>query len=81
MICNERSHANDPGWAQKERLLRFDKEFARRTQIVDDQADFQGVAGSTAWMTASEEDQALRQELDRQDALNHRPKQTLNIAI
>ena len=75
------SHANDPGFAQKERLLRFDKKFARRTQIVDDQADFQGLAGSTAWMTASEEDQALQQAINRQDSLSHRPKQTLNIAM
>ena len=48
---------------------------------MDDQADFQGIVGSTAWMSASEEERALQQDRDRQDALNHRPKQTLNIAM
>ena len=34
----------DSAWIRKERLLRFDREFARRTEVFDDQEDFLGPA-------------------------------------
>jgi hypothetical protein len=79
--CNTtNSHANDPSWAQKERLLRFDRDFARRTVIVDDQGDFQAPSGS-GWLTQQETDQAQRQQAEREYALTHRAKQTLTLAM
>jgi hypothetical protein len=71
------SHTNDPSWMQKERLLRFDREFARRTQIFDDQADFQG---TSTWKTDEERAQAEENEKKRLESLK-RPKQVLNLAL
>lgn len=71
------SHSNDKNWLQKERLLRFDREFARRTQIFDDQADYQG---PTTWMTEEEKAQAEENQKRQQEALK-RPKQVLNLAL
>ena len=71
------SNGNDKSWVQKERLLRFDREFARRTQIFDDQADFQS---PTTWMSEQERMDAEESENNRIDAMN-RPKQTLSLSI
>ncbi|KAL3939889.1 MAG: hypothetical protein SGBAC_005463 [Bacillariaceae sp.] len=68
---------DDESWAQKERLLRFDRDFARRTKIFDDQADFQGPA---TWMSEEERGVAEQTQQDRLEALR-RPKQVLNIGI
>lgn len=76
-IKDDGSHGSDRAWMQKERLLRFDREFARRTEIFDDQADYQ--APST-WMT-EEERQEAEENLSRQMEALKRPKQTLNLAI
>jgi len=62
---------------QKERLLRFDRDFARRTEVFDDQADYQ--APST-WMTEEEEKEAEENQLKHLESLK-RPKQTLKLAI
>jgi len=70
------SHSNDPHWERKERLLRFDREFARRTRIFDDQADYQG---PSTWMNDDERTFAEEKQAKRQDALK-RPKQVLNLA-
>jgi hypothetical protein len=71
------SHDGDEAWIRKERLLRFDREFARRTEIFDDQADFQGPA---TWMTEEEMDEAEEAKSRRLEALK-RPKQTLHIGL
>ena len=58
-------------------MLRFDREFARRTEVFDDQADYKG---SSTWMTAEERDKAEENEQKQLDSLK-RPKQLLNIAL
>mmetsp|Transcript_60485 Transcript_60485/g.91216 ORF Transcript_60485/g.91216 Transcript_60485/m.91216 type:complete len:284 (-) Transcript_60485:789-1640(-) len=70
-------HDGDEAWVRKERLLRFDREFARRTEIFDDQADFQG---PETWMTEEEIEKAEEATSRRLEALK-RPKQTLQIGI
>ena len=71
------SDGNGKAFLQKERLLRFDRDFARRTQIFDDQADYQ--APST-WMTEEEKKEAEENQLKHLESLK-RPKQRLNLAI
>jgi hypothetical protein len=71
------SNDNDKAWVQKERLLRFDKDFARRTEIFDDQEDYQA---PTTWMTAEEEQQSEEKESQKLQALK-KPKQLLNLAL
>ena len=58
-------------------MLRFDRESAGRTEVLDDQADFQGPA---TWMTAEERDKAEENEQKQLDSLK-RPKQLLNIGL
>ena len=70
------SHDNDKAWQQKERLLRFDRDFARRTQIIDDQADFQG----TEWLSA-EEEKKVKEQHEQQRLASRRPRQTLSINL
>lgn len=71
------SNGNEASWVQKERLLRFDREFARRTQIFDDQADFQAPA---TWMSEEERIEAEEKQNDRVESLQ-RQKQTLSLAF
>ena len=71
------SHSNDPHWERKERLLRFDREFARRTKIFDDQSDYQG---PSTWMNDDERAFAEENQAKQQDALK-RPKQVLNLSL
>ncbi len=71
------SDGNGKAFLQKERLLRFDRDFARRTQIFDDQADYQ--APST-WMTEEEKKEAEENQRKHLESLK-RPKQRLNLAI
>ena len=71
------SHSDDPNWVLKEKLLGFDRDFARRTQIFDDQADYQGPA---TWMTEDEKEKAEDNQKRQQEALK-RPKQVLNLAL
>jgi Putative zinc finger motif, C2HC5-type len=44
---------NDKAWKHKERLLRYDRESAQRTVIIDDQADYYS---KSAWLTTAEEE-------------------------
>lgn len=76
-VNDGQDHTDDPNWVQKERLLRFDREFARRTQIFDDQADYQG---PTTWMTEDEKAQAEENQKRQAEALK-RPKQVLNLVL
>ena len=65
-------------WLHKERLLRFDREFARRTVVLDDQEDYYANTTST-WLTEDEKQTAQENEGNREKDLHQRKKQTLNL--
>jgi hypothetical protein len=71
---------NSDAWEQKERLLRYDREFAQRTIILDDQADYYNRSTSN-WLSEQEQREAQQQEQQRSDALQKRalPKMVLDI--
>jgi hypothetical protein len=71
------SDGSGKAFLQKDRLLQFDRDFARRTEVFDDQEDYQ--APST-WMTEEEKKEAEENQLKQLESLK-RPKQTLNLAI
>ena len=64
-------------WEHKERLLRFDRDFARRTVILDDQADF----FTTNWLTEEERIAAEEKQAQQKEKLRTREKQTLDITF
>mmetsp|Transcript_24207 Transcript_24207/g.57261 ORF Transcript_24207/g.57261 Transcript_24207/m.57261 type:complete len:330 (+) Transcript_24207:72-1061(+) len=74
---DESQAKDDKAWIQKERLLRFDREFARRTEIFDDQADYQN---PTTWMSEEERQEAEEKQREHLESMK-RPKQTLNLDI
>jgi hypothetical protein len=80
MFVEEAKSSNDAATEHKERLLRFDRDFARRTIVLDDQADYFSNQTST-WLTQEEQADAEQKEADRQNELHTRKKQTLNIAF
>lgn len=59
---------------QKERLLDYDKSSAKRTTVIDDQADYFSHAGSDAWLTAEEKTRAesLHRQRDEEAARKRR---------
>jgi len=69
----------DKAWEHKERLLRFDRDFARRTVVLDDQADY--YQGNETWLTQNEAEEAKVRESARNDAMHKRKKQTLDIVF
>ena len=72
--------ANTEAWEQKERLLQYDREFAQRTIILDDQADYYNRTTSN-WLNEHEQQEAQQLEQQRTDALQKRaqPKMVLDI--
>lgn len=71
--------SNRESWLLKERLLRFDREFVRRTEVVDDQEDYYANSTST-WLTDEERHNAQDKADDRQQELNQSgKKQVLNL--
>jgi len=64
---------DDKASIQKNRLLRFDREFARRTEIIDDQSDYQT---PSTWMSEDERQEAEENQQKQLESLK-RPKQTL----
>ena len=64
----------------KERLLRYDKELAQRTTVLDDQADY-FEAGSAEWLTGEERAEGLGREEDRRRDMHERKRITLNLAF
>lgn len=66
---------NSEAVQHKERLLRYDRQGAQRTVIIDDQADYY----NTKWMNDDERLESEAKEQQRQDALHKRGKQTLKI--
>ena len=71
------SAGNGKAFLQKDRLLQFDRDFARRTEVFDDQEDYQS---PSAWMTEEEKQEAEENQLKQLESLK-RHKQTLNISI
>jgi len=67
------SEGDDKASIQKNRLLRFDREFARRTEIIDDQSDYQT---PSTWMSEDERQEAEENQQKQLESLK-RPKQTL----
>jgi hypothetical protein len=67
-------------WQHKERLLRYDRESAERTQVFDDQADYYSNQTST-WLTEEEKTEAEQKDEDQRTDLHTRKKQVLNIAF
>jgi activating signal cointegrator 1 len=67
------NHNNNEAWEQKERLLQYDREFAQRTIILDDQADYYNRTTSN-WLNEHEQQEAQQQEQQRTDALQKRPR-------
>lgn len=51
VVCSTHSFffISTKAWEHKERLLRFDRDFARRTVVLDDQADF--FSSNKSWLT------------------------------
>lgn len=68
--------SNDKAWAHKERLLKYDREHARRTIVIDDHADY---FKADVWMTSSEQDLAAEEEQSRHDALHKKGKMRLQV--
>jgi hypothetical protein len=64
----------------KERLLKFDREFTKRTVIYDDQADYFSNKTS-GWLTENEQNDAAEQDEAKRKEMHERKKQTLNITF
>ena len=66
----------------KERLLRFDREHARRTFVLDDQADFFTTQQARNWVGSEEERKAMEEKEEEQLlASRQRPKMQLQIDL
>jgi hypothetical protein len=74
------SAPTDEAWKYKERLLRYDREFAQRTVILDDQADYYSDTTS-AWLTEEEREAAANNEQQRHDDIHKRKKMQLNLRL
>jgi Putative zinc finger motif, C2HC5-type len=70
----------DDAWIHKESLLRYDREVAQRTVVIDDQADYYSNATSV-WLTENERNEAAAQEKQRQEDIHLRKKMQLNLAL
>jgi hypothetical protein len=61
-------------------LLRYDKESAQRTRVIDDHADYY-TNNNTNWMTQQEEQAAAERDEQRHDGLHKRRQMQLNIDL
>ena len=71
---------NNEAWEQKERLLQYDREFAQRTIILDDQADYYNRTTSS-WLNEQEQQEAQKQEQERANAIQKRPPSKMVLDI
>jgi activating signal cointegrator 1 len=71
---------NKEAWEQKERLLQYDREFAQRTIILDDQADYYNRATSS-WLSEQERQEAEKHEQERANAIQKRPAPKMSLDI
>mmetsp|Transcript_40805 Transcript_40805/g.59924 ORF Transcript_40805/g.59924 Transcript_40805/m.59924 type:complete len:363 (+) Transcript_40805:148-1236(+) len=70
----------DPAIIHKERLLKFDREFTRRTVILDDQADYFS-SSTSMWLNEDERQNAEDQDKKQRQDLHERKAPKLNIAF
>lgn len=64
----------------KERLLKFDREFTRRTVIYDDQSDYYSNSTSM-WIDETERKVESQKDEERRQTIHERQKQTLDIVF
>ena len=69
---------SDKAQQHKERLLQFDREFARRTVVLDDQSDYYS---SQNWLSEDEKREADERESQHVRDLHTRKKQQLDIVF
>mmetsp|Transcript_7321 Transcript_7321/g.11110 ORF Transcript_7321/g.11110 Transcript_7321/m.11110 type:complete len:327 (+) Transcript_7321:109-1089(+) len=72
--------SDNAAWLHKERLLKFDRDFAQRTVILDDQADYFSNKTST-WLSAEEQEDAEEKDEERRRNIHQRKHPQLNIAF
>jgi hypothetical protein len=77
-ILQKCSNKDDEAWQHKERLLRYDRESAQRTVIIDDQADYYS---SSAWLTAAEDEEARETGQIHYDEKHRRGRTTMKLNI
>ena len=71
------SDGDGKAFLQKDRLLAFDRDFATRTKILDDQEDYQA---PTTWMTEEEKEEVEAKQHEYLESLK-RPKQMLKLDL
>jgi hypothetical protein len=71
---------HDAAWIHKEKLLRYDRESAQRTRVLDDQADYFSVADDR-FLSQHERDEAREKEEERNRTMHQRQKMQLNLAL
>jgi hypothetical protein len=73
-----KNKSSDTATLHKERLLKFDRDAARRTIIYDDQADYYSNSTST-WLSEDEQQSAKAKEDQRQKELHSVKKHVMNL--
>ena len=68
----------DKALLHKERLLKYDREFTKRTHVYDDQADYFSNTTSV-WLDENERNDAEEKDSARQKDIHERKKQTLSL--
>ena len=68
----------DKALLHKERLLKYDREFTKRTHVYDDQADYFSNTTSV-WLDENERNDAEERDSARQKDIHERKKQTLTL--
>ena len=72
--------STNEAWEQKERLLQYDREFAQRTIILDDQADYYNRTTSN-WLNEQEQQEAQQLEQERTNAIQTRPRPIMKLDL
>ena len=67
-------------WELKERLLMYQRERTRRTQVYDDHADHYSATASR-WLSRGEQEVAARRQQDELDKMQKHPAMQLNIGL
>jgi len=70
----------DEATIHKERLLRYDKECAKRTKVYDDQADYFKSSTST-WLTEEERENAFEQDEKQRKEMHQRKKVLMKVSL
>jgi hypothetical protein len=75
---NTSSVEHDAAWVHKEKLLRYDRESAQRTRVLDDQGDY---FVDERFLSQQERDEAREKEAERNRTMHQRQKMQLNLAL